>query len=391
MRTRNDERLDTRTERRKLEPQAEPYWVVLEKGRSLGYRKGSRTGQWVARLLDPDTGRHRQHGLGSADDFADADGETVLSFSQAQAAARRWFTAGHVRRAALTVQMACDAYLEAMERDGRRTVQRMRTDFKAHLGELADLLLSAVTPVRVGKWLSDLAAKDPRRGMAHRGLRARKVTANRVWSNVRAALNLAATVHGLERPWAGAKPFRVASGARVRFLSPAECTALLDACEGSFRVLVAAALHTGAREGELARITPADLQGGQLWIGPGKTERGRWVILDDAGLAFFAANPPPFHRASGRPWLRKAALDHLRVAMERAGLEPMTFHELRHTYASALLNRGVPLIYVAEQLGHRDTRMVERHYGHLCRTAMASAIRGSTPQGVAGPGSRPQG
>jgi integrase len=56
-----------------------------------------------------------------------------------------------------------------------------------------------------------------------------------------------------------------------------------------------------------------------------------------------------------------------------------SFHGLRHTYASALVNAGVPLAYVAAQLGHTDTRMVERHYGHLAPSAMAAAIRAAMP------------
>jgi len=64
----------------------------MEKGRSLGYRKGKLGGEWVARYYDPlakPTKRYRA--LGSADDASDPDGVTVLSFAQAQAAARAWF------------------------------------------------------------------------------------------------------------------------------------------------------------------------------------------------------------------------------------------------------------------------------------------------------------
>jgi integrase len=62
-----------------------------------------------------------------------------------------------------------------------------------------------------------------------------------------------------------------------------------------------------------------------------------------------------------------------------AALEPLVFHELRHTYASGLVNRGVPLVFVAMQLGHRDTSMVELHYGHLCQHAKAEAVRKLAP------------
>jgi hypothetical protein len=79
-------------------------------------------------------------------------------------------------------------------------------------------------------------------------------------------------------------------------------------------------------------------------------------------------------------WLKDDAQGPIRKAYTAAGLEPLTFHELRHTYASALINRGVPLVFVAQQLGHADTCMVEEHYGHLCETAKRDAIRTSAPR-----------
>ena len=42
-----------------------------------------------------------------------------------------------------------------------------------------------------------------------------------------------------------------------------------------------------------------------------------------------------------------------------------SFHALRHTWASHRVMAGAPLMVVAHALGHADTRMVEKHYGHL--------------------------
>ncbi len=53
--------------------------------------------------------------------------------------------------------------------------------------------------------------------------------------------------------------------------------------------------------------------------------------------------------------------------------------DLRHTYASGLVNAGLPMAYVASQLGHSDTRITEKHYGHLAPNAMAEAVRRLTP------------
>jgi len=40
---------------------------------------------------------------------------------------------------------------------------------------------------------------------------------------------------------------------------------------------------------------------------------------------------------------------------------------------------GVPMVVVAQNLGHADTRMVERHYGHLTRSFVRDAIRAGAP------------
>ena len=53
----------------------------------------------------------------------------------------------------------------------------------------------------------------------------------------------------------------------------------------------------------------------------------------------------------------------------------ITFHELRHTYASRLIMGGAPLAVGAAQLGHSDTRMVEKHYGHMAPRYVADTVR----------------
>lgn len=57
-----------------------------------------------------------------------------------------------------------------------------------------------------------------------------------------------------------------------------------------------------------------------------------------------------------------------------------TFHTLRHTYASHLVQASVPLLFVATALGHGDTRMVEKHYGRLAPSHVADMIREKLPR-----------
>jgi integrase len=44
---------------------------------------------------------------------------------------------------------------------------------------------------------------------------------------------------------------------------------------------------------------------------------------------------------------------------------PIQFRQLRTTYCSLLLNADAPISTICEPLGHKDTRMIRRHYAHL--------------------------
>jgi integrase len=71
----------------------------------------------------------------------------------------------------------------------------------------------------------------------------------------------------------------------------------------------------------------------------------------------------------------------MRDACRRAAIEPeVNFHCLRHTYASHAIMNGAPLLVVAKNLGHSDTHMVEKHYGHLAESYVADAIRPAAPR-----------
>ncbi len=52
----------------------------------------------------------------------------------------------------------------------------------------------------------------------------------------------------------------------------------------------------------------------------------------------------------------------------------------RHTYASLAIMNGAPLHVIAKNLGHTDTRMVEKHYGHMAPSYIADEIRKAAPR-----------
>jgi integrase len=80
-------------------------------------------------------------------------------------------------------------------------------------------------------------------------------------------------------------------------------------------------------------------------------------------------------RDDGRPWGSSHQQRPLAAACRAARVDPrVTFHGLRHTWASQRIMRGLPVMVAAQVLGHADTRMVERHYGHLARGYVQQAI-----------------
>jgi integrase len=95
---------------------------------------------------------------------------------------------------------------------------------------------------------------------------------------------------------------------------------------------------------------------------------------------------PIFVRADGGVWGKAHQLRPALEASERAMIKPaISFHVLRHTHGSTLAMRGVPMGVIAEQLGHADTRMTEKHYAHLAPSYVADMIRAHFPTlGISG-------
>jgi len=117
------------------------------------------------------------------------------------------------------------------------------------------------------------------------------------------------------------------------------------------------------------------------------------TVLNDEGIRLCRQSTagrlfrePLLVRADGMRWGRDHQFRPFKQAVKAASLDPsFTFHELRHTWASLTIMAGAPLMVAAHNLGHRDTRMVEKHYGQLAESYVAETIRGTSPQfGVVG-------
>jgi integrase len=419
-RTVKDAKLDSRNARDKLKPRSRPYYKMLIPGTlHLGYRrrrngKGAQ-GRWLARCyvgLDASgVGRYREKDLGLADDFIDADGVAVFSYAQAQERALEWRPdKGNGEKAPagpLTVTAALDRYLAALEDQGRPTHDaRIRADLHI-VPSLGTELVESLTTERLRRWLADIAKLPPRvrqkAGAAKPSFRnvdddednkrRRKSSANRVLTVLKAALNHAFDEgHAKSNVAWGRRlaPFRQADAPRTRYLSVVEAKRLVNASQPTeFRDLVMAGLHTGVRYGELVRLKVADFNpdAGTVAIWVSKTGTPRHIHLTDEGIKFFKQTATGrdgseimLRKPDGTAWGKSEQSRPMKDAVERAKIKPaVSFHALRHSYASLAVMNGTPLHVVARNLGHADTRMVERHYGHLTDSYLKEAIRKGAP------------
>lgn len=414
--------LGSRDARERLTARPEPHFMVLERGLSLGYRKSREGGSWLVRRYDGNLRRHAELRIGTADDARDADGQEVLSFSQAQ---RKALLEAHrdAERAVgrhYTVADAAAEYVAYLTAHGKSAVDAS-IKLKAYvLPRFGGRRLADLKPADFDAWL-DWALRrtytrkprntpPPRKRKAARlkrepakkarsvrrvdmaeQARRRKVTVNRVIALLKACLNHA---HGRHRVasregWSRLNKFRAVDSARLRWLDVDESRRLLNACQSDARSLVQAGLLTGCREGELLAVRARDFDPASksLLIPDSKSGRPRRVPLTEEGVTLFEAlsagrnsDALLLTRKDGTPWHRVAVIRAMQEASAAAKIDPpATFYTLRHTYASHLVQAGTPLLYVASVLGHRDARMVERHYGHFAPSQVAETIRANLP------------
>jgi integrase len=361
--------------------------------------------------------------LALADDLQDSNGESILDFSQAQRSARAW-SANQARLASgialpqtgpYTVARALADYLEDYKRRGGKGAETIESVVRRNvLPELGGLIVPKLTTRKLLDWHRSIAERprswrsrpgaepnsaafDPKDAEA---VRRRRATANRVLTYLKAALNHAWRNGAVpsDDAWRRVKPFKAVDAPVIRYLSEDEIRGLLNACDGAFRDLVHAALLTGCRYGELCRLKVADYNADveTLTIRLGKSGQTRHVTLTGEAPELFehlvaghSSAEAIFKRDDGRPWKRAEQLRPMRDACKRAGIVPSVgFHVLRHTHASILAMRAVPMAVIARQVGHADTRMTERHYAHLAPNYVADTIRANFPRLIHSPAAR---
>ncbi len=299
-----------------------------------------------------------------------------------------------------TVDQCCLDYLNHLERRGAPDHRHTKYDLDAYvIPKLRTLQVAKLNRPKLEQWRADIAASPRRTNRKHEqeqevhiqseeDLRKRRATANRIMRRLQAALNLASQRGVLMRiRWLGGfRLLRMSKSRGQSFSVRRNNESFVKACakEKDFQRLVRAALYTGARYGELGRLSVGDFNSsaGTLFIAKSKAGQQRYIHLDLEAMRFFrevCANRDPgetmFLRESGEPWAKDSQKKPMRRGCALARIQRFGFHQLRHSAASRWITLGVSLKVVAEQLGHVDTKMVERYYGHLASGHIAQTFR----------------
>jgi integrase len=355
--------LENRTQRLKLSARKKPYTALIAPGIFLAYRRNAGPGTWSVKC----NGWLKRFAL--ADDHEDANGESVMSYWQALEHAKTLARAGEGNtEQPISVGEAVDAYETDLETRGGSKYNASL--IRRHLpGTLASKAVALLTERELREWRAGLIKKGGLKpASADRYARAFKAALALAASNDKRITNVAAWKNGL-------KKLPDSEVARNVILPDQTVTALVGGSydeDQEFGLLIDVLAETGARESQVFKLTPHDLQDNnpvapRLMMPTSRKGKNRKIEYRPLPISPRLAKALR-HQAKGRavhaPLFDKIwnLATRFRPIVERLGLGPeITPYCLRHSSIARQLLKGVPTRVVAS---HHDSSvaMIERNY-----------------------------
>jgi integrase len=341
--------------------------------------------------------RGRRCGCGAgyeASVFSARDDKKIRRTFPTLAAAKAWRvdTLAGVRRGSvrapqpITVREAAEQLLGGMRSGSVRTrsgdvykpsaVRSYEAALRLHvLPEFGSRKLGEIQRRDVQRLADDLLAGGREPSTIRNALMPLRVIYRRALEDAAVAINPCA---GLRLPADRAR--------RDRVVSPEQASALLTVLSENDRVLWSLALYGGLRRGELMalRWRDVDLAGGiirverswdeksRVFVEP-KSRAGRRKVPIAAALRGVLVEHKMTARRElvvprgdgGEPFDGGAVAERAQRIWRRSGLEPITLHEARHTFASLMIAAGVNARALATYMGHASVTITYDRYGHL--------------------------
>ena len=233
---------------------------------------------------------------------------------------------------------------------------------------------------RSDTWLQSITTRQVERFKAARIKDVTPATVNRNLARLKHLFNTAIKWGYLyENPARPVKLLRE-NNRRLRYLTKDEIDRLIAASKSHLKPIVTVAVNTGMRRGEIFDLqwNHVDLKNRIIEVGDPKNGDPRFIPINETLMAALQQLPRRIDTPFVFPGKDGGRLTDIKKAFsgarERAGLDDIRLHDLRHTFASHLVMAGVDLMTVKELLGHKSTKMTER-YSHLSPKHKANAVK----------------
>lgn len=285
----------------------------------------------------------------------------VLNKRLAEIAESKYFPERQ-QAAKLTLAMAIEKYWD-IHLSKKKSAFKLRYTLNALKKYFGDVLLSKLTTEDIQRFYNTRMAETS------------PSTANRNFTTLRAVINKVIRL----RLYKGINPCigvakQKENPARTSYLSTEQIRTLLGNMPERSRNLVAFAICTGMRRGEILRVSwqDIDLLNGIIHIYESKSGNKREVpIMSSLKQILLTMNP----QKSGVlfPFTETMVEYDYKRALKKSNITGIRFHDLRHTFASHFMMNGGSLTDLQRILGHSDLKLTQR-YAHLSPTYLRKSI-----------------
>jgi len=262
-------------------------------------------------------------------------------------------------------------YLENYAKVNNRAWKRDKDCLKNMKAFFGNCCLKDITPFQIEKYKAH---------RLHQGVK--PGTVNRELSVLKRVFNLAIDWNMAEENPVRRVKFFQQPEPKERILSEGEERKLISASSEHLRPIIITALNTGMRLGEILSLKWRQINLRKREIEVIKTKSGRKRVIPINDVLFEILNGLKredefvfIYRDSrtNRPRPVKSIRHSFTNACRRAEIKGLTFHDLRHTFASRLVEKGIDLITVKELLGHSSVKTTER-YTHTLKKEKERAV-----------------
>jgi site-specific recombinase XerD len=276
----------------------------------------------------------------------------------------------------------------------RKSIARYQSDYSAckHLKSFfGDVLLNRITAEDIRDYIADKTGK-----LSSRTINDHLTTLNQIlrWSQDAGYISENPFLKGI----ANKTIQKPRNAKKTRFLTEAEFKSLLEYSTPWVKAYVTLAFYSGMRAGEMSNLKLSDIcfdskiNAIKVDATHSKNKKERYIRMNNAlrNLMLWLKDNMICHQQN--VVIKREAHQRTYVfceqdgtqikvfrrsfdrAVKRAGLQGVTLHTLRHSFASHLVMKGVPLVTIQKLLGHSNISVTANFYSHISEAHMQEAV-----------------